>query len=286
MPAVASEIPARAGVGFKLEHAEEIAAARPDLGWFEAHPENYMVAGGPRPAALEALRRDYPLSLHGVGLSLGGAERLDRAHLAALRDLADRFQPALVSEHLAWSAYRGTYFADLLPLPLNRATLDQLCDNIDQAQEALGRRILIENPSHYLALPGSEMAEPAFLEAAARRSGCGLLVDVNNIHVSAVNLGLDAESYVDAVPVDLVGEVHLAGHLVDGSAQERLLIDDHGAPVAPGVWRLYRRLLERAGPLPTLIEWDNNLPAWPRLYAEARKAEALLLGAGAGAVVQ
>ena len=277
----ASAAPARAGVGFRGEHAAAIRETRPDVGWFEVHAENYMVAGGPRPAALEALRCDYPLSLHGVGLSLGGAERLDRGHLAALRALVERFRPALVSEHVAWSARDGVWFADLLPPSLSRAGLDRLCDNIDEAQDVLARPILIENPANYLAPPDREMDETTFIVEAARRTGCGLLVDVANVHVGAVNVGLDAEAYVDALPGDLVGEIHLAGFSVDEADGERLLIDSHGAAVDAAVWRLYDRLIGRVGPRPTLIEWDRDVPAWDRLHAEARKAEARLAATGA-----
>ena len=275
----AQGIPDRAGVGFKTQHAEAILETRPDLGWLEVHPENYMVAGGPRHTLLEAVRDRYPLSLHGVALSLGGAERLDREHLAALRALIDRYEPGLVSEHLAWSAQDGVYFADLLPLPLNAETLDRLCRNIDEAQEFLGRRILIENPSNYMHLPGAEIPEAEFLVAAARRTGCGLLVDVNNVHVSARNIGLDANSYLDALPPELIGEIHVAGHVAGHAADntgEGLLIDDHGSPVAAEVWRLLERLLARCGPKPVLVEWDTAVPAWPVLYGEALKAEGVL----------
>jgi uncharacterized protein (UPF0276 family) len=268
-------IPDRVGVGFKAQHAEEVLEAPPELGWLEVHPENYMVPGGPRHALLEAARERYPLSLHGVALSLGGAERPDREHLSALRALIDRHQPGLVSEHLAWSAQDGVYFADLLPLPLNAETLDRLCRNIDEAQDFLGRRILIENPANYLALPGSDVPEPEFLTAAAQRTGCGLLVDVNNIYVSARNLGLDADAYLDALPADLIGEIHVAGHTQD-EAEEGLLIDTHGSPVATEVWRLLVRLIVRSGPKPILVEWDSHVPSWPVLHGEVRKAQAVL----------
>ena len=272
---VAKPIPDRAGVGLKTQHAEAILKKQPDLGWVEVHPENYMVPGGPRHAVLQAVRERYPLSLHGVALSLGGAERLDQEHLVALRTLVDRYEPGLISEHVAWSARNGLYFADLLPIPLTAETLDQLCMNIDEAQDYLGQQLLIENPSTYLNLPRSDIPEPEFLEAAARRTGCGLLVDVNNIYVSAANVGYDAESYIDALPVELVGEIHVAGHDPD-KADGRLLIDSHGGPAAKGVWALYERLIRRCGPKPTLIEWDTNVPAWPVLYAEVQKAQGFL----------
>ncbi|MCY4602185.1 MAG: DUF692 domain-containing protein [Acidobacteria bacterium] len=269
-------LPPRAGAGFKDEHAEAVCEGRPDIGWFEVHPENYMVAGGPRPAALEALRGAYPLSMHVVRPPLRGRARVDRGHLAALRTLVERFQPGLVSEHIAWSARDGVWFADLLPPSLGRAGLDLLCDNIDETHDALGRPILIENPASYLVPPDRGMDEAAFVVEAARRTGCGLLVDVNNVHVSAVNIGLDAEAYVDAIPGDLIGEIHLAGFAVDEAGGERLLIDSHGAAVDDAVWRLYERLIDRVGARPTLIEWDRDIPAWDVLHAEAMKAETRL----------
>jgi hypothetical protein len=271
----AQAIPDRVGVGFKTQHAEAILNTQPDLGWLEVHPENYMVPGGPRPALLEAVRDHYPLSLHGVALSLGGAERLDPEHLVALRVLIDRYEPGLVSEHVAWSVQDGVYFADLLPLPLNAETLDYLCRNIDEAQDFLGRQILIENPANYMTVPGSELPEPEFLVTAARRTGCGLLVDVNNIHVSARNIGLDADAYVDGLPADLIGEIHVAGHAED-QADEGLLIDSHGSEVATDVWRLLERLITRCGPKPLLVEWDTDVPSWPVLYGEVRKAQGTL----------
>ena len=268
-----SRIPLRAGVGFKGEHAETVCRDRPDVGWFEVHPENYMVAGGPRLAVLEELRGNYPLSLHGVGLSLGGAERLDPDHLKAFRGLVDRFEPGLVSEHIAWSAHGGVWFADLLPPSLSRAGLDRLCDNIDETQDALGRPILIENPASYLVLPDPGLDEVAFMVEAARRTGCGLLVDVNNVHVSAENIGVDAQAYIDAVPADLIGEIHLAGFTIDEAAGEFLLIDSHGAAVDAAVWQLYDRLIGRIGRRPTLVEWDKDIPAWDVLWAEAAEAD-------------
>jgi uncharacterized protein (UPF0276 family) len=272
---VAADVPNHAGVGLKLEHAGAILEDRPDLGWVEVHPETYMVPGGPRHATLEAVRERYPLSLHGVALSLGGAERPDREHLRALRALVDRHEPGLISEHVAWSVHDGVYFADLLPVPLNAAVLDQLCANVGEVQEALGRQILIENPSNYLLLSNSEIPEPEFLVTAARRTGCGLLVDVNNIYVSAANVGYDAEAYIDAIPPNLIGEIHVAGHAPD-KADGRLLIDNHGTQVAPGVWSLLERLIERCGPKPVLVEWDTDVPSWPVLHAEVQKAQGFL----------
>ncbi|MEK9661202.1 MAG: DUF692 domain-containing protein [Alphaproteobacteria bacterium] len=272
-----ASVPSRAGVGFKGEHAEAVCKGRPDLGWFEVHPENYMVAGGARLAIPDAVRRDYPLSLHGVGLSLGGAERLDRDHLTALRGLVDRFQPGLVSEHIAWSAWDGNWFADLLPPSLSKAGLDRLCDNIDEMQEARGRRVLIENPANYLVLPDRDMDEVSFIVEAARRTGCGLLVDVNNVYVGAVNIGLDAEAWLDAVPANLIGEIHIAGHTVDKGGDARLLIDSHAAAVNSAVWRLYERLIDRVGARPTLVEWYADIPAREVLFDEAQKAETRLV---------
>ncbi len=269
-------VPARAGVGFKTMHAAEILDTQPDLGWFEVHPENYMVAGGPRHALLTQIRERYPLSLHGVALSLAGADPLDTDHLVALKRLVDRYEPGLVSEHLAWSAHGGHYFADLLPIPLSEEALDRVCENVDVTQSVLGRRILVENPSNYILLPGNTIPEPEFLTAVAQRTGCGLLLDVNNIYVSARNVGYDAAAYVGAIDADVIGEVHLAGHKVDDAGPQPLLVDDHGATVCDPVWDLYRRLIARVGPKPTLVEWDTNVPAWQVLYGEARTAERLM----------
>ncbi len=272
---MADRLPPRAGVGFKLEHATDVLDGRPEIGWFEVHPENYMVDGGPRHRALEALRDAYPLSLHGVGLSLASDAPPDAGHLAALKALIDRYDPASVSEHLAWSAHGDLYFGDLFPVPLTNAALDRVADNVARAQDALDRRILIENPTHYLRPNGSAEEEVAFLTTIAARTGCGLLVDVNNIQISAANVGYDAEAYIDALPVELIGEVHLAGYEEDEGA-EALLIDSHARPVQSDVWQLFRRLVARAGALPTLVEWDNDVPAWQVLYAEAQKAELCL----------
>jgi uncharacterized protein (UPF0276 family) len=260
------------GVGFKASHADAIRAEPGTVQWFEVHPENYMVAGGPRLRQLEELRTSFPLSLHGVGLSLGGVEPPDRDHLKALRDLVRRFEPALVSEHIAWSSHDGIYLADLLPVGLSEDALKRLVRSIDITQNALGRQILIENPARYLRLPGDEMDEAEFLAQAAQQSGCGLLVDVNNVYVGAHNLGFDGAALLDALPAHLIGEIHLAGHAPD-SADASLLIDNHGAPVADAVWRLYARLIGRIGRRPTLIEWDTDVPAWPVLRAEAERAE-------------
>jgi uncharacterized protein (UPF0276 family) len=266
-----------AGVSLKPQHyAEALACRAPGL-WFEAHPENYMAAGGPRLAWLDAIARDKPISLHGVGLSLAADEAPDENHLAALKRLVDRYRPALVSEHLAWSTRRGVYAPDLLPFPRTTAALARIAANVDRMQEALGRRVLIENPSLYLPLEGHDFGEVEFLGELVRRTGCGLLVDVNNVYVSANNLGHSAEAWLDAVPAEAVGEIHLAGHAADQRLGQTLLIDTHGAPVAEPVWRLHARLVDRIGPRPTLIERDDAIPAFDVLLAERDRAHAVLM---------
>ena len=265
-----------AGVGLKPRHFEEAHAAPADGLWFEIHPENYMVDGGPRLKWLEVIRSRHPLSLHGVGMSLAADAPPEPAHLARLKALVERFQPALVSEHLAWSTWRGSYRPDLLPFPRTRAALARIVDNVDRVQQALGRRIAIENPSHYLHLEGHDCDEIAFLSELAQRTGCGLLLDVNNVYVSARNLGFAAEAYVDAFPAEYVDEIHLAGHSADPLLGAALLVDSHDAPVAPAVWRLYERLIARIGPRPTLIERDDNLPDFAVLELECRRAAAVL----------
>ncbi len=265
-----------AGLGLKPQHYDAAHAAPADGLWFEVHPENYMVEGGPRLAWLETIRGRHPLSLHGVGLSLAADAQPDALHLGRLAALVERFEPALVSEHLAWSTWRGAYRPDLLPFPRTNEALARLVDNIDCVQHTLSRRIAIENPSHYLRIEGHEHDEIAFLTEIARRSGCGLLLDVNNVFVSARNLEFDAEAYVDAFPAGCVDEIHLAGHSADPSLGEALLIDSHDAPVSADVWSLYERLIARIGPRPTLIERDDNLPAFDVLQQERRRAEAVL----------
>jgi uncharacterized protein len=279
-------IPARAGVGLKPGHYAEILETRPGIGWFEVHAENYMGAGGPPHHFLTAIRERYPLSVHGVGLSIGSAGPLDRSHLAALKKVCDRYEPGLVSEHLAWSTHDGVYLNDLLPVPYTGETLIRVCDHIDAVQETLGRRILLENPSTYVAFEASEMGEIEFLSVVARRTGCGLLLDVNNVQVSAVNNGFDAAHYIDAFPVGHVGEIHLGGHAEEeGDDGEPLLIDAHGSPVAAPVWSLYGRAIARCGATPTLIEWDNDVPSWGELFAEAQRADrTIAAGAGVHAV--
>jgi hypothetical protein len=266
---------AKAGVGLRGPHLAEIMAAPPAVGFFEVHAENYM-GRGPAFGALERLGRDRPLSLHGVGLSLGSAEGLDMGHLARLRELAALLQPTLISEHLSWCIAGGVYLNDLLPLPYTEEALDLVARHVDQAQERLGRRLLIENPSSYLRFRHSTIAESEFLAVLARRTGCGLLCDLNNIHVSAHNLGFDAEAYLAALPGDAIGEYHLAGHQANQIEGQEILIDDHGSAVAEPVWSLYRQALRRFGPRPTLIEWDSRLPALPVLLAEAAKADAAM----------
>jgi hypothetical protein len=264
-----------AGVSLKPQHySEALAASAADL-WFEVHPENYMCDGGPRLAWLEAIRERHPLSLHGVGLSLAADEDPAPGHLAALKRLADRFEPFVMSEHLAWSQRGDVYHPDLLPFPRSSEALDRVVANVGRAQDALGRRLLIENPSLYMALKGHEFGEVEFLTELARRSGCGLLVDVNNVYVSANNLGFSAEAYLDAIPAALVGEIHLAGHAPDENVGEALLIDTHGAPVADAVWALHRRLISRIGPTPTLIERDDNIPTFDALMSEREIAQSV-----------
>jgi uncharacterized protein (UPF0276 family) len=264
-------IPA-AGLGLKSQHyAEALAATAPGL-WFEVHPENYMSAGGPRLSALAAIRDRHPLSLHGVGLSLAADADPAPEHLAALKVLVDRFEPFVVSEHLAWSTHRGFHQPDLLPFPRTRAALARIAANIGRMQDALGRQVLVENPSLYLPLTGHDLPETDFLSALAKTTGCGLLVDVNNVFVSAGNLGYSAETYLDALPAAAIGEIHLAGHGADEGGSG-LLIDTHGAPIAEPVWTLYRRLIDRVGPRPTLIERDDDIPPFATLMAERDRAQ-------------
>ena len=265
-----------AGLGFKPQHFSE-AMASPAVGlWFEVHAENYMVEGGPRLAMLEQLRSERPLSLHGVGLSLGSASEPDGDHLAALKRLVDRFEPHLVSEHLAWSRFDGRSFPDLLPVPRTNESLTCLSANIGRVQDALGREILIENPTHYLPLNQHRWSETSFLRELARRSGCKLLIDVNNVAVGANNVGFDASGWLSEIPAKLVGEIHLAGHSLDADGQ--LLIDSHDEPVSEHVWSLYEQLIARVGPRPTLIERDGNVPPFAELIAERDRAQAILDG--------
>jgi uncharacterized protein len=262
------------GVGFKPEHFEAIVDTRPWLGFFEVHAENYMGGGGAPHRRLDAIRERYPLSLHGVGLSIGAPGPLDRDHLQRLAAVAKRFEPTLVSEHLAWSTHEGTFLNDLLPLPYTDETLARVSEHIDEVQSALGRTMLLENPSTYVVFAESTWAETDFLREIARRTGCGLLLDVSNVFVSAVNHGFDPELYLTDFPLAAVGEIHLAGCADDSDdAGLPLLIDAHDSPVRDPVWALYATTIRRLGATPTLIEWDNDVPAWSTLFSEARRAE-------------
>lgn len=266
-------IPARAGIGLRHPHVQAFLDGPPAVGWAEVHSENYLAGGGLRLAALERIRRDLPVSCHGVGLSLGSAEGLDDAHLAALARLFERIEPGLVSEHVSWSVSGGVYYNDLLPLPLTEEALAVFCRNVDRAQDAFGRRILVENPSTYLDFAASRIPEPDFIAEIVRRTGCGLLLDVNNIHVSAHNRGFDAGTYLAALPLDAVGEIHIAGHASRSIGGESVLIDDHGSRAIAPVWRLLDAALARTGPVPVLVEWDTDIPPLEVLLAEAAQAE-------------
>ena len=278
----AAALPARAGLGLKPEHFREVLATRPAIGFFEVHAENYMVDGGPFHHFLTRIRELYPLSLHGVGLSIGGAGPLDEAHLDRLAGLVDRYAPASFSEHLAWSSHGDVFLNDLLPVPFDRVTLARVCNHVDRVQERLRRRILLENPSTYIEFEASTMSEAQFLSEVLARTGCGLLLDVNNAYVSCTNHGRDARAYLDALPLDAVAEIHLAGFARDADASGApLLIDSHGTPVDAAVWQLYAQFIARAGALPTLLERDHDLPALPVLHAEAQRAEDLMVAARA-----
>lgn len=270
-----SQLPLRAGVGFKPEHFVEILDAGQIIGFVEVHAENYMGAGGRPHAQLSALRSRLPLSIHGVGFP-GSMQPLDRAHLARLKVVCDRYQPDSFSEHLAWSSHDNVFFNDLLPLPYTAETLARVAEHIDTVQTALKREILLENPSTYVTFAESDIPEPHFLQEIARRTGCGLLLDVNNVFVSASNHRLSADSYLAAFPLECVKEIHLGGHDEQTDGQGALLIDAHGCPVADLVWALYEKVLSRIGPVSSLIEWDNNVPSWAVLEQEARKAQSIL----------
>ncbi len=266
-------IPARAGIGLRHPHIQAFLDGPPAIGWAEVHSENYLACGGLRLSSFERIRRDLPISCHGVGLSLGSAEGLDDVHLAALAHLFERIAPGLVSEHISWSVTGGVYYNDLLPLPLTEEALDVFCRNVNRAQDAFGRRILVENPSTYLELAASRVPEPQFIGEIVRRTGCGLLLDVNNIHVSAHNRCFDAARYLADLPLDAVGEIHIAGHATRTIGGETVLIDDHGSRVIEPVWRLLDDALARTGPVPVLVEWDTDIPALDVLLAEAARAE-------------
>jgi uncharacterized protein (UPF0276 family) len=272
-----SNLPARVGVGFKPAHFRDILATAQPIGFLEVHAENYMGAGGPPHAQLGALRQRYALSIHGVGMSIGSMQPLDRDHLARVKLLCDRYTPESFSEHLAWSSYNDVYFNDLLPLPYTQQTLARVAEHIDEVQTTLGRQMLLENPSTYVRFLESTMSEVDFLAELSKRTGCGLLLDVNNVFVSAKNHGTEPLAYLDAFPLDQVKEVHLGGHDEEADdAGAPLLIDAHGSPVADAVWTLYADVIAHAGAIATLIEWDNNIPDWPTLRAQAVAAQDIL----------
>ena len=278
-PAAASRrsLPARAGIGLKPEHFGGIIETRHGIGFFEIHAENYMVDGGPFHHWLTRIRADYPLSIHGVGLSIGGEAPLDEAHLGRLARLLERYQPESFSEHLAWSSHGGNFYNDLLPVAYDSATLTRVCAHVDRVQEVLRRRMLLENPATYVEFAASTMTEADFIGEVVRRTGCGLLLDVNNVHVSCTNHGRDARACLRTLPLAAVGQIHLAGFAEDvDAAGAPLLIDSHGAAVAEAVWALYGEALDLAGPQPTLIERDHDIPALPVLLAEAARAERML----------
>lgn len=270
-------LPNAAGVGYKPQHFADLTAHPGHVEWLEIHAENYMGDGGRPLAQLRHLADRFPFSVHGVGLSIGGEGPLDADHLLRLKHLCGWLKPASFSEHLAWSTHESAFLNDLLPLPYNDATLDRVASHIDQVQDVVGRQMLLENPSSYLAFSESTMAETDFLREVAKRTGCGLLLDVNNVFVSATNLSTDPLSYIDAFPLDLVSEIHLGGHDEDEDDHGApLLIDSHGREVADPVWTLYAHTIDKAGPRPTLIEWDNDVPDWPVLETEASRAAQIL----------
>jgi uncharacterized protein (UPF0276 family) len=272
-------IPQRAGVGLKPQHYRDILDGAPDVGFFEVHAENYMGAGGPPHRHLTAICERYPLSLHGVGLSIGADRPLDRDHLSRLKQLNERYEPGLFSEHLAWSTHGATYLNDLLPLPYTGETLARVSDHIDEVQETVGRQMLLENPSTYLAFEESTFSEIDFIAEVAKRTGCGLLFDVNNVHVSCTNQEWDPIAYIEAYPLSRVQEIHLGGHAPESDEKGRpLLIDTHDRSVDDIVWDLFRQTVTLAGPLPTLVEWDADVPSWAVLLEEAARAEEILLG--------
>lgn len=273
----AGSVPARCGLGLKPEHFGSILETLPDLGFFEIHAENYMIDGGPFHHYLTQIRSHYALSIHGVGLSIGGESPLDENHLDRVAALIARYEPQSFSEHLAWSSHDDIFFNDLLPAPYNAATLRRICDHIDRIQARLGRSMLLENPATYVEFGSSTLAEAEFIGEVVKRTGCGLLLDVNNVYVSCTNHGRDPHAFVAALPLAATRQIHLAGFAQDvDSAGAPLLIDSHGSPIANAVWELYRFTMERTGPQPTLIERDNDIPGFPVLLAEAQQAEMLL----------
>lgn len=270
-------IPPRVGVGLKPEFCDVILKTLPEIGFLEIHAENYMGAGGPPHRYLGEIRRHYPLSLHGVGLSVGGPGPLNREHLSRLARLARRYTPGLFSEHLAWSTHESSFFNDLLPVPYTAETLDRVCEHIEQVQDVLARQMLLENPSTYLSFAESTYSELDFIAEVVRRTGCGLLLDINNVYVTSINHDLDPKSYIENFPLTHVREIHLAGHASEVDEEGRsVLIDTHDRPVDELVWALFAYAIERLGPTPTLIEWDANVPEWQHLEAEVKRAEAIM----------
>jgi uncharacterized protein (UPF0276 family) len=269
-------VPAAAGIGLRSAHLKEFLTGQPDVAWLEVHSENYFAAGGAAHAALEHVRSRYPVSFHGVGLSLGSADPLDRAHLHRLAALVRRYEPGLVSEHLSWSAVGGRFANDLLPLPATREALETVVRHVDEVQDVLARRILLENVSSYLAFAPAEMPEHCFLAEVTQRTGCGVLLDVNNLYVNYCNHGISPAAFIAALPVDTVGEIHLAGHTIQDYDGELIVVDTHDTRVCPAVWSLYERAVARFGRVPTLIEWDSSLPALDVLLDEARRAERIM----------
>jgi hypothetical protein len=276
-------IPPRGGVGLKAEHYRAIVETRPNIGFFEVHAENYMGSGGPPHRYLSSIREEYPLSLHGVGLSIGADRPLDKDHLHRLKQLIEHYAPGLFSEHLAWSSHDTGFLNDLLPVPYTSETLARVCEHIDQIQEFLSRQMLLENPSTYLAFTESTYSEIDFIAEVVRRTGCGLLLDINNVHVASTNQQWDPIAYIDAYPLGHVQEIHLAGYKREADDKGRpLLIDTHNRPVDEIVWDLFAHAVERIGAVPTLIEWDADVPAWPTLQQEAERAEAIMLAIQSG----
>lgn len=271
-----NKLPKSVGVGFKPDHFAAIRQESGPVGFLEVHAENYMGAGGLPHAQLSALRADFALSVHGVGLSIGGPGRLDADHLSRLKNLCARYEPESFSEHLAWSSHGSEYLNDLLPLPYTEETLVLVCDHVDEVQSVLGRRMLLENPSTYVLFEQSTVPEVEFLRTVAARTGCGLLLDVNNVFVSCTNHRIDPRAWLVAFPMDLVGEIHLGGHAEEELPSGPLLIDAHGTPVADPVWALYAEVIAKSGSLPTMVEWDNDVPEWPVLLAEAARAQEIL----------
>lgn len=269
-------IPANAGIGLRSQHYRDVLASKPAIGWLEVHSENYLGKGGAPLHFLQQIRRDYPVSLHGVSLSLGSADKLDQSYLSRLKALIDRIEPGLVSEHLSWSSFGGRFLNDLVPLPYTDATLSHLVPRISRAQEFLGRRILIENPSSYLEFQQSTYREYEFLNALAERSGCGILLDINNVYVSSQNHGWNALEYIQNIDGNAVGELHLAGHTLNRVNGHGILIDTHNRPVSEAVWDLFKQSISSLGPKPVLVEWDCDLPALSVLTAEAGKADNIL----------